>query len=350
MKVFITGCTGMLGSNLVRALVSDGHEVVGLCRSIRKAQWLLHGLELELIAGDMRDVNGFAHHLEGCDAVIHTAAYFREYYTPGDHADALEDINVRAMIALMRASEALGVKRFIHIGSSSAIGMKPDGSPGDEDTAPAPEQLRNLYARSKFEGDAKIREFQASSNMRVIEILPGWMWGPGDAGPTGAGKLLLDFLAGKLPAVPKGGTNVADVRDVAAAIVAALHHPAPRDRYLVGGTFHTIPELMHTIAKITGRRPPRALPSAVVLAYAHCSELWARLTGTRPTAPVEGVRLFARTRRVSSARAIAELGASFRPFAETAEATMTWYREHGVYEPTPPAKAVERPAVDAARP
>src|SRR3954462_3305592 len=82
MRVFVSGGTGLLGNNLVRALRVQGHEVRALVRSKRKAHALLGGTGAEIVGGDMRDVNRFENALEGIDAVAHTAAYFREYYTP----------------------------------------------------------------------------------------------------------------------------------------------------------------------------------------------------------------------------------------------------------------------------
>jgi dihydroflavonol-4-reductase len=98
MQVFVTGGTGLLGNNLVRALRARGHEVKALVRSKKKADTLLAGTGAEIVVGDMREVSGFASALGGVDAVAHTAAYFREYYTPGDHGSSLEDINIKGTL------------------------------------------------------------------------------------------------------------------------------------------------------------------------------------------------------------------------------------------------------------
>src|SRR5690606_8163623 len=118
-----------------------------------------------------------------------------------------------------------GVSAFVHTSSSGTIGRKPDGSAGDEDTPPSPRQLENLYFRSKYDGEQMIRAWTPTGGLRVIEILPGWMFGPGDAAPTAAGKLIFDVLAGKVPAVPDGGTSIVDARDVARAMLNAAHAP-----------------------------------------------------------------------------------------------------------------------------
>lgn len=339
MRVFVTGSTGLLGNNVVRALLEAGHEVVGLTRSAEKAERLLGDTGATFVTGDMRAVDGFAGVLDGCQAVVHTAAYFREYFTPGDHAEALDAINIEGTLTLMAEADKRGVKRFIHVSSAGVIGHKPDGSPGDEDTPPNPEMMENGYVRSKVEGDKRIAAFAPATGMRIIEILPGWMWGPGDAAPTNAGRLVKQFLAGKLGAVPRGGASIVDARDVAAGIVNALTYDGAGERFIIGGEFRTTRELGDLLAKYGGRKAPRQVPAGAAYLVAHMSELAAKLSGGAPTVPLQGIRLITSEHRVSSARAQAELGVSFRPFDDTIGSVFKWYAENGVYAPADKAAA-----------
>ncbi len=193
MKAFVTGATGLLGNNLVRALRAEGHEVVGLVRSDAKARRLLGGTGATWVVGDMRSPETFAPALRGCDAVFHTAAYFREYYQPGDHAEALAAVNVRGTLALMALADDAGVRTFVHTSSSGTIGSKPDGSPGDEDsTAPLPSRRRTCTYRSKVDVVTRrsIRSCRREG-WRSSKLLPGWMWGPGRRGS--------DWLRGSSP-------------------------------------------------------------------------------------------------------------------------------------------------------
>jgi dihydroflavonol-4-reductase len=329
MKVFVTGSTGLLGNNLARLLVAKGYDVIGLVRSEEKGRRLLGDIPVTLVNGDMRDIGGFAPALERCEAVFHTAAYFREYYQPGDHARALEEINVKGTLDLMTEADRRGVRRFINTSSGGTIGTKPDGSPGDEHTPSSPAQMANLYFRSKVEGDAKIRAWRPARGMEVIDILPGWMWGPGDAAPTAAGRTALDFIGRRIPGVVDGGTCVVDARDVAAAMVAALEKGRGGESYIVGGTYHSLADVLASLARVSGvPAPSRQLPYAVVLAFAWVMETIGRLTGREVLLTREAVRTMHHHHRISSAKAELELGVRFRPFDETAGDVLAWYREH----------------------
>jgi dihydroflavonol-4-reductase len=329
MRIFVTGGTGLLGNNLVRALRAAGHEVKALVRSRKKAAAMLAGTGAEIVVGDMRDVDAFADELRGVDAVAHTAAYFREYYTPGDHGSSLEDINIKGTLALLAAADAHDVRRFVQTSSSGTVGQTADGSESNEDTPASNAQLANLYFRSKVDGDRRIGEFVPKSRMTIATVMPGWMFGPGDAGPTGAGKVVLDAIAGKLPGVPPGGTTIVDARDVANAVVTMLGREVPGERFLVAGRYHTLREVLDATMDAAGKkRIGFSMPPWLALGMGHITEAWARLTGGAPMVPIEGVRMLLQDFRPSSAKAERELGVTFRPLDETIGDVVAWYGAH----------------------
>ncbi len=329
MKVFVTGSTGLVGNNLVRALEAKGFDVGGLVRSEEKGKRLLGDTNATLVKGDMLDVPSFADALDGCEAVFHTAAYFREYFQPGDHAQALEDVNITGTLNLMTEADKRGVRRFVHVSSGGTIGMKPDGSPGDEDTPPPASQLENLYFKSKVDGDAKIHAWQAANAMQVVEILPGWIWGPGDAAPTAAGQLALDFMAKKLPGIIDGGTCIVDARDVAESMIAAVEKGRHGEKYIVGGRYYSLEQLSKGLEQVSGvPSPTMHVPHGILMVYAWFQETMGSLTGKDVLVTREGVRLMHANMQITSAKAERELGATFRPIEETLRDVVVWYREH----------------------
>ncbi|HEV2690069.1 MAG TPA: SDR family oxidoreductase [Bryobacteraceae bacterium] len=329
-RAFVTGATGLLGSNLVQALLDAGYEVRGLVRSKEKAQKIFPGAAVDFVTGDMNNVAGFASHLAGCDVLFHTAAYFREYYQPGDHKATLEKINVQGTVDLLIAAEKQGVQKAIHISSAGVIGRKPDGSAGDESTPPDDHAAKNLYFTSKVDTELAIKRFLKERSLPVVMVLPSWMWGPGDSAPTAAGKLVLDFLKKKLPGVIDGGSSIVDVRDVAQATVAAADRGKSGERYIVGGHYFDFAEILAALERVTGvPAPTRKIPYALSLAVGAAAQTWASMTGGKALVTLAGVRTIHGKNEVNSAKAIRELGASFRPFEETVRDEVQWFRTHG---------------------
>lgn len=334
MKAFVTGATGLLGNNLVRLLVQQGHEVKALVRSKEKAQKLLGDVtNVESIQGDMENVSGFAKNLEGCDVLFHTAAYFREYYQPGDHWPKLEKINVLGTVELLEAADRHGVKKAVHVSSSGVIG-EADGT-ANEDTAASGLALDNLYFRSKVETEKAVAGFLKTHKMPVVMILPGWMYGPGDAAPTSAGQLVQDFLGRKLPGVLNGGAMIADARDVAQAMIKAVDKGKNGERYIVGGKLYKLADIMHTLEKVSGVPAPKfRIPTPLALTIAWVSQTIARLTGGTTLLTVSGIQTIANPHQISSEKAVRELGTKFRSLEDTLKDTVNWYRQQATQSTT----------------
>ncbi len=331
MNAFVTGGTGLLGSNLVRLLAERGYQVKALVRSRKKAEDILGGLGVEYVKGDMLDVPGFAGALSGVDVLFHTAAYFREYYQRGDAKDMLEQINVRGTVELFRTAHERGVRRSVFTSSSGIIGVKKNGSPGDETTSPHPLIKGNGYFESKAQAEEATREFVGETGADVVTVLPGWMFGPGDAAPTGSGQLVLDFLAGKLPIVLDGGTSVADARDVAAAMISAAERGRAGERYIAGGKFYTVSDISRTLEDVSGvPAPKRRVPYPAMMIMAGASELFGWATGRSVLISRDAVRTMRAGLAVDSSKAARELGATFRPLEETLRDEVAWFEQRGM--------------------
>jgi dihydroflavonol-4-reductase len=331
VKAFVTGSTGLLGSNLVRLLAEQGHQVKVLARSKEKAIQVLEHLDVTVVQGDMLRVQDFASELEGCDALFHTAAYFREYYQPGNHWQLLEDINIKGTIHLLQEAEKRGIKKAVYVSSSGVIGMKPGGLPGNETTPPPTGAEDNLYFKSKLLAEEAVHRFVQEHSLPVVLILPGWMWGPQDAAPTASGQLVLDFLRQKIPAILDGGNCVVDARDVAQAMVQAAVKDIPSgERFIVGGNYYSLEELMRSLEKITEISGPKQhLPYMIGLLYAWFAETYARLTNGSTLLSIAGLRIMHAKVRVDSSKAVRELGVIFRPLENTLQDKVSWFQTHG---------------------
>ncbi|MEO8609912.1 MAG: SDR family NAD(P)-dependent oxidoreductase [Chloroflexota bacterium] len=330
MKAFVTGGTGLLGSNLVEQLIAAGYEVTALARSEAKAAQLLGTTRAQIIIGDMENVAAFESALKGVDVLFHTAAYFREYFGPGDHWGTLEKINVQGTIQLLEAAERQGVKKAIYVSSSTVIGMKADGSAGDESTPPNAGTLDNLYRKSKVLAEKAIFAFLKTHTLPVVLILPSAMFGPRDAAPTSPGQIVLDFLGHKLPAIPPGGFSVVDARDVAKTMLNAVELGKSGERYIVSNQYQDIGDILVMLSHITGiPAPSRHLPYRAALAYAYMMDMRTRLTGISSPVSVVGIRLLKQKDDVRSDKARRELGTTIRPFEETLRDEVNWYIQNG---------------------
>ena len=326
---FVTGATGLLGSNLVRALVARGVAVRALARSAEKARQQFSGLAgVQVIEGDMKDVPGFAPALSGCDVLFHTAAFFRESYTGGRHRRALSDVNVSGWRSLLEHAYRHGLRRVV---STSSIGVLdgPPGEPIDETMLRLPGDADDYYL-SKMQADEVLLDFLASHpDLWASMVLPGWMHGPGDAGPTSAGQFTLDYLGRGLPGVVPGSVSIVDARDVAEALIAAHLRGRRGERYLAAGRHITLKELLAIYQEVTGiPAPSRAVPPWLLWSIALASEAFARLTRRPVLLSLATVRLMRREAgrtRFDPAKSERELGLRWRALSQTLADEVAWF-------------------------
>lgn len=327
---FVTGSTGLLGNNLVRLLADRGWQVKALARSAEKARRQLAGIAgVEIVVGDMGDVAGFAGALSGADALFHTAAHFRDSYKGGNHWPELHRINVEGTRALLAAAHAAGLRRMVHT-SSIAVLDGPRGAVIDETMVrKLPE--KDPYYRSKVLSDQEVFAFlERHPDFFANFVLPGWMHGPGDVGPTQAAQTVIDFVAGKLPGIIPATFAFVDARDVAEAQLRALEQGGRGERYLAAGRHMTIPDLFDHLEAVSGvPAPRRRIPAALLYAIAALSEVAARVAGKPALLSWAGVQVMMQERersRFDDTKSRRALGLAFRPVRETLADEIAWLR------------------------
>ncbi|WP_454876577.1 SDR family oxidoreductase [Pseudomonas farris] len=350
-SVFVTGATGLLGNNLVRELVAHGCTVKALVRSRAKGEQQFKNLPgVELVVGDMADVDAFAATLQGCDTVFHTAAFFRDNYKGGSHWKELEKINVEGTRRLLAQAYNAGIRRFIHTSSIAVL----DGAPGTsiDETCLRADADADDYYRSKILADRVVLSFlERHPKMHACMVLPGWMWGPADMGPTSSGQLVNDVVRGKLPGLIPGSFSVVDARDVVLAQIAAARHGRRGERYLAAGRHMTMRELVPVLGRIAGvKTPVRQLPLPLLYTLAAVQEIYARITGKPILLSMATLRLLVREKDrtcFNHSKSEQELGLSFRPLELTLTDTVAWYRDHDWFENSAPPSQEKRTSVMA---
>lgn len=306
----------------MRTLLGAGWRVRALVRAEAPA---LTGLDLTRIAGDLF-LPSLADAMTGCDAVFHIAAHYSLWRR--DRADVLRT-NVEGTRAVLAAAWAAGVPRIVHTSSVAAIGVRHDGAPADESHQSPLAELIGTYKRSKFLAERAARlAFERGQD--VVIVSPTTPVGPWDTRPTPTGEMIVRFLTGRMPAYVDTGLNLVDVRDVAAAHLAAYERGRAGERYIAGSENLSLRELLERLGALTGRPAPALrLPRALPLAYAALGELVLARAGVRPDVPLDAVRMAKERMFYSNAKAIGELGMSFGSVTTALADAVSWFRDHG---------------------
>lgn len=326
MNTLVTGGTGFVGSHLVRVLLERGEQVRCLVRSTSRRD-NLEGLELEFVTGDLRDLDSLRQAVKGAQVVYHCAADYRLW---SKDPNEMYQSNVEGSNNVMQAAFDKNVERVVYTSTVGCLGLNNDGTPANEETPVTIEDMIGHYKRSKFLAEEKVREW-AARGLPVVIVNPSTPVGELDIKPTPTGKIIVDFLRGKMFGYVDTGMNLIDVRDCAEGHVLAAEKGRAGERYILGGRNVTLKEIFDMLASVTDvRSPTLKVPHWVAETYARLENIWSISIARRePDVPLESVQMSRHKMWFDPSKAIRELGLPRNPVEGALERAVNWFRENG---------------------
>ena len=324
MTTLVTGASGFLGSHVARQLVARGDVVRVLLRPSSHNR-AISDLSLEYVTGDLRDPASLERALKGVQKVFHVAADYRLW---AKRSKDIYESNVGGTKNLLLAAENAGVEQFIYTSTVATIAVDRPQHP-NESTETRLDEMIGHYKRSKWLAEQEVRN-AAKNGAPIIIVMPTTPVGPWDWKPTPTGKIIVDFLNGKLPGYVDTGLNFVGVEECAAGHLLAANKGKSGERYLLGAENLTLKQLLDTLAKITGlRAPTMKIPHGVALTAAYANTVYSRLTFREPQIPIEGVKIAQHKMFVDCSRAQRELGFRPGPVSAALERAVRWYEANG---------------------
>jgi dihydroflavonol-4-reductase len=326
MTTLVTGGTGFVGANVVRLLLQRGIEVRALVRP-RSDTRNLDSLDVELVAGDLRDRASLEAALAGCDTVYHVAAMYALWTSDPRQ---IYDSNVTGTVNLLEAAGTAGVRRIVYTSSVATIGLPKDGTPANEEVALRPEELVSDYKRSKYLAEQEALKY-AQRGLPVVIVNPSFPVGAWDVKPTPSGQIIVNFLRGKIPAYVNTGLNVVDVEDVALGHLLAAEKGRIGERYILGNANLTLPAMFQLLQQVSGVKAPHIrIPYGLAYLSACVSEFVANtVTHTPPFVTLAGVKLSRKQMFFDASKAVRELGFPQTSAVEGLRKAVEWFRRHG---------------------
>ena len=320
MSTLVTGAAGFLGSHVTRQLVARGDDVRVLLRA-SSTNRAIADLPLEYVTGDLRDPASLDRAMKGVKRVFHVAADYRLW---AKRKQDIYDSNVGGTKNLLEAAKRAGVERLIYTSTVATIAVDRPQHP-NEFTDAKLEEMVGHYKRSKWMAEKEALG-AAKSGLPVIVAMPTTPVGPWDWKPTPTGKIILDFLNGKMPGYVETGLNFVGVEECAAGHLLVAEKGKVGERYLLGGENLTLKAMLDALAKITGLRAPMLkIPHGLALGVAYANTAFSRLLGREPGIPIEGVKIARHMMFVDCSRAKRELGFQAGPVSAALERAVRWY-------------------------
>lgn len=323
-RILITGGTGFLGTHIARQFLDAGETNLKVLAS-RVPEWMKDA-GVKAVEGSVTNRDDVAKACKNVSAIFHLAG---KVSRDNDDAASMNKIHLEGTRVLCEAAMEAGVSTFILASSSGTIAVSEDETVVDE-TFPQPIDLlaRWAYYASKYYQERTALENFDGDGKRLVIMNPSLLLGPDDDRLSST-KPVLDFLGRRVPYCPSGGLNFVDVRDAAAAFIAALEKGGHQEKYLLGAENMTFAQFFGRLERLSGvsapsLKVPKKLAVAGSTIISSVFKNWSKPSPVMPNEVEQAEHFW----YFDSSKAIDELGFSPRDPQETLNDTISYLREN----------------------
>jgi dihydroflavonol-4-reductase len=326
-RVVVTGAAGFIGSAVTRALLRRGAKVVALTEPGASTS-NLEGLDVEQHEVDVTAPEQLRGVFDGARFCFHLAAKFG--FWPPD-SSTFYAVNVGGSRNVVTAATDAGVERIVYTSTVATLGLRDtkSGRPSNEDDVADLSHLYGNYKQTKYVAEHEVLRL-AAQGAPVVLVLPTMPHGPFDHRPTPSGKVVLDYLNGRIPGYVDTAMNVAHVDDLAQGHVLALEKGRQGRSYICGGDNITMSQLLGLLSDVTGLPSAQhRFPAVFPLLAGHASQfIEGTLLHREPRVPLEAAQMASTIMTFDDSRARSELGYRSRPAAVALYESARWFVDH----------------------
>jgi len=321
-SVFITGATGVVGSDLLRAAVDSAPEVKALVRSDEAAQFVEH-LGATAVRGDVTDSAGLSDAMWGSDTVFNVAGVNE---TCTKYVELMEAVNVDGPSNVVNAAADAGVRRVVHTSSVAGMGVA-EGMIGSEATVHNGE-YQSAYGRSKHRGEQAAMETALDRGIDCVVVNPVSVQGVGRS--SGSAELFVRALTARRPILADVTVSIVDRADCTKGHLLAAEQGIAGERYILSGHSVSVSELVNLMSAMLDRPlNPRWISEGFLRSVGMPLSRLAALFGKGDDVCPDLVRTMLHGHRYDNTKSRDDLGMSYTPLEDTLFRLLEWLRSEG---------------------
>jgi nucleoside-diphosphate-sugar epimerase len=322
MKIFLTGGNGYIGTNLARFLVEKNHLVVALLRQIAEPDSVKNP-RIKWVHGNILDYHKIKQSMEGCDAVIHLAAFVKPWHDDEQH---YYYSNVTGTQNLLQAAVVNKVSRFVMVSTAGVFGCNHVRSITEEDKldwmSPIP------YIKSKLAAETLTQTF-VEKGLHSVIVNPARVYGPGpNSVSSGVNFMLRMMKSYGVALIPVNGNAIGSycfMEDVVEGIYNAMYVGKPGKRYLMGGANISYNDLVKSVSRIIQKPVCKIIiPRSAGKVIGNIEVLRGKYSTHNPLITPEWFLKYSTNQIIDSSLAKLELNYQVRPIQQGLTETLDW--------------------------
>lgn len=318
----VSGATGHIGNVLVRELLARGEKVRALIPP-NESREPLKGLDVEMVQGDVLDLDSVFESLRGVKGIFHLAGIIS--IMPGSNP-TVRQVNVEGTRNILKAAKEKRIRKLVYTSSIHAIRRVETGVI-DESVPYDAENPYGEYDRSKAEATLEVLN-AAHSGLDATVVCPTGVIGPYDFRGSMMGDVIRTAAEKKPTLYVDGAYDFVDVRDVAHGLIAAAEKGQRGESYILSGQRISVRYLLETVREITGGHFfQMKVPFNLAEFAARFTPWYYRITRSTPRFTPYSLEVLKSNSHISHAKATRELGYRPRHLYESIADAVQWFLE-----------------------
>ena len=313
-KIFITGATGLLGSEIVKQLFREGyHEIYATKRKTSRLDLLSEYKDrIEWLEGTINDVPFLEESMKGMDVVIHAAAVVSLH---AKMRDAMTKVNVEGTANIVNMCLDYNIPRLIFVSSIASLGRDKPGVPISEKTPWQKSKYNSHYAITKYLSELEVWRGQAEGLSTAI-VNPALVLGAGIW--SNSSLAMFETLDKGVGFYPSGSNGVVDSRDVASFVVQLMASSIEEERFILCSKNVKLKKLVQDISKqIDAQIPNKELKGVLKFLSWRVERLRSLFTNRLPLITKETVVNTSQEWTYDNSKSKSHLEFKYRSYEET---------------------------------
>ena len=327
---YITGISGFLGRNItIELLKQQDISIVGFVFPDEKnLEFYEQYSNITLVRGNILNRNEVDNFLStpsnGDKYLLHVAGRISVY----KRNDPLTmRVNVDGTRNIIESCLDKGFKKVIYVSSVDSLPRRKGNEPIYESNEYTLDNVEGVYSKSKVLANNIVLDAVKNKGLNACIVLPSVFMGPNDPFDSPINSAIKKFLNDKLPAITKGGYDIADVRDVAKGILLAAEKGKAGESYLLTGHNISVKDLIALAASISNKKPvTKVAPTFVIKSASPFIGMHARINHKMPLFTAFAIDCLMQDSNYSYQKAHQEFGYEPTPLEITMQDTIEWLK------------------------